>query len=148
MPGTQRFSYLFLPTVSWSFTTMVSSAPGSRGAPFRSHSKPWRGGERSQDQRPARAAMLTLALIGSGTSKGSWRWRTKTPDPLRHHSTDSTNLSTTHAPNKMCCQTHRKNMPRAKAFPSSWIKSEQRRKQWELAHSVSVPKQCYFAHQN
>lgn len=48
------FSHLFLPTVSWSFTTTVSSAPGSRGAPFRSHSKPWRSGERSQHQRPAR----------------------------------------------------------------------------------------------
>lgn len=52
VPSTRRRPYLFLPTVSWSFTTMVSSAPGSRGAPFRSHSKPWRGGEGSQDQRP------------------------------------------------------------------------------------------------
>lgn len=33
--------YLFLPIFSWSLTTQWSSAPGSRGIPFRSHSKPW-----------------------------------------------------------------------------------------------------------
>lgn len=33
--------YLFLPIFSWSLTTQCSSAPESRGIPFRSHSKPW-----------------------------------------------------------------------------------------------------------
>lgn len=41
--------YLFLPIFSWSLTTQCSSAPGSRGIPFRSHSKPW--GEPGQEQR-------------------------------------------------------------------------------------------------
>ena len=36
---------LFLPIFSWSLTTQCSSAPESRGIPFRSHSKPWRTGQ-------------------------------------------------------------------------------------------------------
>lgn len=39
---------LFLPIFSWSLTTQCSSAPESRGIPFRSHSKPWRDQDRRQ----------------------------------------------------------------------------------------------------
>lgn len=44
--GGWNFPHLFLPMVSWSLTTTVSSASGSSGTPFRSHSNPWekRGG--------------------------------------------------------------------------------------------------------
>lgn len=59
----RNFPHLFLPTVSWSLTTTVSSASGSSGIPFRSHSNPWKKGEE-----------------GAGIS--AWKWRTQIPNPL------------------------------------------------------------------
>lgn len=59
----RNFPHLFLPTVSWSLTTTVSSASGSSGIPFRSHSNPWKKWEE-----------------GAGIS--AWKWRTQIPNPL------------------------------------------------------------------
>lgn len=121
VPSTQRFSYLFLPTVSWSFTTTVSSAPGSRGAPFRSHSKPWRGGERSHDQHLYGVVMLTLTSIGSGTTRGG------EPEHQTHFTITALTAQTSASrmpPTEFPSRPTKKPMSQAKAFPSSRNKSE------------------------
>lgn len=78
----RNFPHLFLPTVSWSLTTTVSSASGSRGIPFRSHSNPWRKrGGRGRDQclemrnpnaKPPRNHSIPKAKLPSKSTRKSW----------------------------------------------------------------------------